>query len=295
MQGLRVNRLKILLDLVDPLDKSSGSSSGRPGSKNGLCGSEATIAGIKGAKGMLRGSWNLFRRFILVSLVLVLTNYGCVVAQREGSSRQVTSGPGLWDFLPKAPTIAMYEGTRVYPDGSTSHITHTSYLIRISEKGSETLVRTYEEEEKTALGPQLNEVTTVYEVTSGHIALVSANITKRGVIAQRKERIIYNPPWVLLQWPLRKGDTWEQKVLFRVETERAPEEVPAHISSVVRGEEIIHTSIGKVRTWRIEQIVREDKEKFIYWWARGRWLVKWQSEGRENTSLEIVEFKEPVR
>jgi hypothetical protein len=244
---------------------------------------------------MLSGSWNLFRRFILVSLVLVLTNYGCVVAQREGSSRQASSGPGLWDFLPKAPTIAKYEGTRVYPDGSTSKITHTSYLIRISEKGSEHLVRTYEEEEKTVLGPQLNEVTTVYEVTSGHIALVSANITKRGVIAQLKERIIYDPPWVLLQWPLRKGDTWEQKVLFRVETETAPEEVPAHISSVVRGEEIIHTSVGKVRTWRIEQTVREDKEKFIYWWARGRWLVKWQSEGRENTSLEIVEFKEPVR
>jgi hypothetical protein len=281
MQGLRVTRLKILLDLADPLDKSSGGSGGRRGSKNGVCGIEATIAGIQGAKGMLSGSWNLFRRFILVSLVLVLTNYGCVVAQRQGSSRQVSSGPGLWDFLPKAPTIAKYEGTRVYPDGSTSQITHTSYLIRISEKGSEHLVRTYEEEEKTALGPQLNEVS--------HIALVSANITKRGVIAQLKERIIYNPPWVLMQWPLRKGDTWEQKVLFRVETETA------HISSVVRGEEIIHTSVGKVRTWRIEQTVREDKEKFIYWWTRGKWLVKWQSEGRENTSLEIVEFKEPVR
>ena len=150
MQGLRVNRLKILLDLADPLDKSSECSSGRRGSNNGVCETEMTIAGIKGATKMLSGSWNLFRRFILVSMILVLINYGCTLPQRKGSSRPVSSGPGLWNFLPKAPTIAKYEGTRVYPDGYTSKITHTSYLIRISEQGSDQLVRTYEEEEKTA-------------------------------------------------------------------------------------------------------------------------------------------------
>ncbi|MFQ5989898.1 MAG: hypothetical protein ACE5K9_08285 [Candidatus Methylomirabilales bacterium] len=212
--------------------------------------------------------------------------------QREESSHQFSSVSGLWDFLPKASSIAKYEGTRVYPDGSTSKITHTSYLTRIREKGREYLVRTYEEEEKTARGLQLNEVTTVYEVTSGHIAVVSANITEQGVIAQFKGKMIYEPPWVLLQWPLRQGDRWKQSSLFRMEKDLKSLKAPRNISSVIRGEETTHTPAGMFHTWRIEQNVREDKEKFTYWWAKGRWIVKWQSKGRENTLLEIVEFKE---
>lgn len=235
-------------------------------------------------------------RFFVVPMVLMFANHGCVVAQHEGSSRELSpGGSALRNFLPKAPSIAKYEGTRVYADGSRSKITHTSYLIRISEEGREHLVRTYEEEEKTAVGLQLNEATTVYEVTSGHIAVVSANMTKRGVMAPHKGRMIYDPPWILLQWPLRAGERWNQSVLSRIETERSPEEIPVNISSIVRGEETIHTPAGMFRTWRIEQTIREDKEKFTYWWAKGRWLVKWKSEGRENASLEMVDFKESVR
>lgn len=234
-------------------------------------------------------------RFILVPMVLMFAHYGCVVAQREGSSRELSTGSALRDFLPKAPSIATYEGTRVYTDGTTSKITHTSYLIRISEEGREHLVRTYEEEEQTAVGLRWNEATTVYEVTSGHIAVVSANMTKRGGIAPHKARMIYDPPWILLQWPLRAGERWNQSVLSRIETERSPEEIPVNISSVVRGEETIHTPAGMFRTWRIEQTITEDKEKFTYWWAKGRWLVKWKSEGPENASLEMVDFKESVR
>lgn len=245
---------------------------------------------------MIRGSWNLFSCFILTSIILVFANYGCVTAQREGSSRQRGSGSGLRDFLPTASGIAQYEGTRIYPDGSISKITHTSYLTRIIEKGREYLVRTYEEEENTALGLQLNEVITVYAVTSSYIAVVSANITKRGVIAQLKEKMTYDPPWVLLQWPLREGEKWEQNSLIRMERDTEPlKAVRNTISSVVRGEETIQTPVGKFRTWRIEHTVREDKEKFISWWAKGRWIVKWQSEGRENTSVELVEFKELER
>ena len=225
-------------------------------------------------------------------MVLVLAASGCVAAQHQGSSRHTSTVSGLWDFLPKASSIAKYEGTRVYPDGSTSSITHTSYLTRINEKGREYLVRTYEEEEKTARGVQLNEVTTVYEVTSGHIAVVSAHITEQGVIGQFKGRMIYDPPWVLLQWPLREGNKWKQSSLFRMERDLNSLKTPRNISSVIRGEETAHTPAGKFHTWRIEQTVREDKEKFTYWWAKGRWIVKWQSKGRENTSLEIVDFKQ---
>ena len=235
--------------------------------------------------------------FILAPMVLMFATCGCVGAHHEGSSRELSTGSTLRDFLPKAPSIAKYEGTRVYADGSTSKITHTSYLIRISEEGREHLVRTYEEEEETAVGLQSTEATTVYEVASGHIAVVSANMTKRGAMAPHEGRTIYDPPWILLRWPLRTGERWEQSVLSRIETEREkwPKEVPVNISSVVRGEETIHTPAGTFRTWRIEQTVTEDQEKFTYWWAKGRWLVKWRSEGRENSSLEVVDFKESVR
>jgi len=240
---------------------------------------------------MLRGFWNLFSCSILVSILLVLGNYESVVAQREGSSRQLSSGSGIREFLRK-PGIATYEGPRLYPDGSTAKVTRTAYPPEWKrEKGREYLVGTYKIETKTKLGLQLREVTVRYEVTSGHIAVVSIDVTRRG-IPQVKSKIRFDPPRIVLQSPLREGEKWEQSIIVTSQKDDGPSQTrTVHTSFVVRGEETIHTPAGKFRTWRIEHT--DGRTKVTYWWAKGRAVIKQQEEGQSNTWYELVEFKEP--
>ncbi len=228
---------------------------------------------------MLRDFWSLFSSLVLVSMVLVLANH------------ESAEGAGLRDFLPKAGTVFRYEGTKAYRDGTKSKFTLTVQIDWRREKGRDSLVRTSKEEERASFGLRLTEEIRMYEVTSGHVALVSRDV-KTGGVPQVKSRFRYNPPLVTLQWPLREGKKWEQSIHFTKGKDDGPSQTGTmNISSVARGEEAIQTPAGKFNAWRIEQTI--GKVQYTLWWAKG-WIISVQYDGpNKSWSGELVEFKEP--
>ncbi|MFQ5929416.1 MAG: hypothetical protein ACE5K9_06060 [Candidatus Methylomirabilales bacterium] len=246
---------------------------------------------------MLRDFWSLFSSLVLVSMALVLANYESVVAKHDGFLQKLSplliSDSDLRDFLPKAGSTYRYEGTIVYRDGTKSKFTRTVQLDWRREKGRDYLVRTSKDEERASFGLRLTDVTKMYEVASAHVAVVSIDVTRRG-IPQVKFKFRNDPPLVSLQWPLREGEKWEQTILVTTEKDDGPSTTQTlNVSSVVRGKETIHTSAGKFSAWRIEGTI--GKVQFTSWWANG-WIIKWQNDGPPKIeSGELVEFKEPGR
>lgn len=245
---------------------------------------------------MLRGLGSTSACFILIPMVLVLATPERVAAEREGiiqrpSRRESKSGSGLRDFLPKAGTIAKFEGNRTYKNGMSTKFLRTSYIDWRRHKGKEYIVRRYTEEEKFRVSGrevvQFNGTATTYEVTHDHIAIVSGSTTRQGAIATSKWTGSYEPPLVSLRWPLREGETWEQRILYG-----AVRTVKFNAWSVVKGEETVRTPVGTFPAWRIEQTW--GSMQYTSWWAKGRWIVKWQLDGpNKSESGELVEFKKP--
>ncbi len=205
------------------------------------------------------------------------------------------SGSGLRDFLPKAGSIAKYKGLRVYKDGRRTKFTKTVHLDWRREKGKDYFVSTSRQEEKASGSGseafQVTELTVVMELKSDHLVWVSGSMRKQG-LENIEYETTFDPPLVLLKWPLEKGEKWDQSYQIRVDQTGSPPQMGTGRSLVtVRGEDRMGTPAGVFRTWRIDKTT--GNQQVTGWWAKGKWEVKWHVDGPVREKGQLVEFKEP--
>ena len=250
---------------------------------------------------------------VLITLMIILLSVGFsgsggqAEEKQEGIierfSRMLGSSSGLRDFLPKAGSVARYEGIRVYkstdPPGLTGKITGITYLDWDRSSGKETMVAVYKEEERIVfLGIEIlqpKELIRLMKATKEQLVLISTRVKVQRKLKKIENKLTYNPPRIMLQWPFRNEKGWDQTGHLTISSKDGTSKTnPYSSSTIVKGPETLYTKAGKFSAWRVEKT--QPNGRATFWWAKRRWIIKWELDTPSvSESGEMVEFKESER